>query len=156
MIFVTVGTHNQGFGRLVKKMDEIAREMEEEVVIQRGHTSYEPRHARFFDFASREEMEEWVTKAQIIVTHGGAGSIIFALSKNKPVVVVPRLKRYGEHVNDHQIELARALEKEGRVRAVLDVEDLRRCIEEVKGKTIISEKPEMIEEIKKYLRELEK
>ncbi len=156
MIFVTVGTHNQGFDRLVKKMDEIAGDLEEEVVIQRGHTSYEPRNARFFDFASREEMEEWVDKADIIVTHGGAGSIIFALSKNKPVVVVPRLRRYGEHVNDHQIELAKALEKKGRVKAVLDVEDLNRCIQEVKGKTIISKKPVMVEEIKKYLRELEK
>ena len=156
MIFVTVGTHNQGFDRMVKKMDEIVGELEEEVVTQRGHTSYEPRNARFFDFASREEMEEWVDKADIIVTHGGAGSIIFALSKNKPVVVVPRLRRYGEHVNDHQIELAKALEKKGRVKAVLDVEDLNRCIQEVKGKTIISKKPVMVEEIKKYLRELEK
>jgi UDP-N-acetylglucosamine transferase subunit ALG13 len=157
LIFVTVGTHNQGFERLVKKIDEIAGELEEEVVIQRGHTSYEPMHARFFDFAPREEMGEWVDKARLIVTHGGAGSIVFALSKRKPVVVVPRLKKYGEHVNDHQIELARALEKEGRVKAVLDVDELKECIDEAEGKTIIRrEKPVMVEEIKKYLHELER
>ena len=157
MILVTVGTHNQGFDRLVKKMDEIAEELGEEVVVQKGHTSYEPRNARFFDFASRGEMEKWVEKARVVVTHGGAGSIVFALGKNKPVVVVPRLKKYGEHVNDHQIELARALEKEGRVKAVLDVKDLKRCIQEAEGATLIKrEKPVMVEEIKKYLHELEK
>lgn len=157
MIFVTVGTHNQSFDRLVRKADEIAGEIEEEVVIQRGNSGYKPRYAKYFDFAPRDEMEKWVERARVVVTHGGAGSIVFALSKNKPVVVVPRRKKYGEHVNDHQLELARALEEEGRVKMVLDVEELKRSIAEVKGKTLIRrEKPVMIEIIKDYLRDLEK
>lgn len=155
MIFVTVGTHNQGFERLVKKADEIARDLKEEVVIQRGNTAYEPRYARFFDFASREEIAEWVEKARVVVTHGGAGSIVFALSRGKPVIVVPRLKKYHEHVNDHQVELARALEEEGRVKAVHDVEELKAALEAAPNATLIKgEKPVMIRVIKNYLREL--
>lgn len=155
MIFVTVGTHDQGFERLVKKADEIALEIKEEVVIQRGCTAYEPRHARFFDYASREEMAGWVEKARVVVTHGGAGSIVFALSRGKPVVVVPRLKKYGEHVNDHQLELAGALEREGRVKMVLDVEELKAALEAAGDATLIKgEKPVMIKIIKNYLRGL--
>lgn len=157
MIFVTVGTHNQGFERLVRKADEIAKSMREEVVIQRGRTAYEPRHASFFDFASRAEMRASIEKARVVVSHGGAGSIIFALSAGKPVVVVPRLKEYKEHVNDHQLELARALEEEGKVKAVYDIEELEAALKTVEDAILIRRgKPVMVEIIKSYLRELEK
>lgn len=157
MIFVTVGTHTQGFDRLVKKADELARSLKEEVVIQRGNTAYEPSHASYFDFASRDEMQKAVEKARVIVSHGGAGSIIFALSAGKPVIVVPRLTGYGEHVNDHQLELARALEREGKVKAVYDVEELGAALKASKDASLINrEKPVMLEVIKNYLIGLEK
>lgn len=156
MIFVTVGTHNQGFERLVKKADEIAKGISEEVVIQRGHTVYKPENADFFDFASRGEMQGLVKKARVIVSHGGAGSIIFALTERKPVVAVPRLKKYREHVNDHQIELVRVLEEEGRVRAVYGIEELESVLKAAEDMIPKDrEKPVMIEVIKNYLRELE-
>ena len=157
MIFVTVGTHNQGFYRLVKKADEIADSMGEEIIIQRGHTAYEPRYASFFDFDSRNEMRALIEKARMIVSHGGAGSIIFALSAGKPVIVVPRLKTYKEHVNEHQLELARALEEEGKVKAVYDIEELEATLKVVENARLIKrEKPVMLKIIKDYLREMEK
>ena len=156
LIFVTAGSHNQGFGRLIKKADEIAKETEEDFVIQKGHTDYKPANAEFFDFASRDEMQELVKKARIVISHGGAGSIIFALNAGKPLIVVPRLKKYGEHVNDHQIELVRAMEKEGKVKAVYDIEHLGPALEAIDDAIPIKrEKPVMIEVIKNYLKELE-
>lgn len=156
MIFVTVGTHNQGFERLVKKADEIAKGIDEDIIIQRGHTAYKPVNASFFDFASRDEMRRSVEKARVVVSHGGAGSIIFALGAGKPLVVVPRLKAYEEHVNDHQLELAKALEKEGKVRAVDDIEELEAALKASDGAIPIKgEKPAMIKIIKDYLGELE-
>ncbi len=157
MIFVTVGTHNQSFERLVKKADEIAEELDEEVVIQRGHTPYEPEHASFFDFVSRSEMQNVVEKASVVVSHAGAGSIIFALAAGRPLVVVPRLKRYEEHVNDHQLELAKVLEESEKVRAVYDIDELENTLKTMKDiEPVEREKPVMIEVIKNYLERLEK
>ncbi len=156
LIFVTVGTHNQDFTRLVKEMDEIAGKIDEKVVIQTGHTRYVPQNCEHFVFGSRKELGRLNKEARIIITHGGAGSIIFALQFHKPTVVVPRLKRFGEHINDHQLELTTELEAGGKIVGVYDIEDLGKRIEEVDSlKVGVSEKPEMIVIIKDYLRSLE-
>lgn len=156
MIFVTVGTHNQDFKRLVKKIDEIALRIGEEVLVQRGHTKYVPKNTKHFDFASREEMEKLNREADIIVTHAGAGSIIFALRNQKSTIVVPRLKKFGEHIDDHQLELTRELEEKGRIIAVYDVEKLEEAIKSAREfKFLRREKPLMISIIKDYLRGLE-
>ena len=127
MIFVTVGTHNQGFPRLIKKMDEIAPRIGDEVVMQIGHTKYVPRNSAYFTFTSYEGMTELIKKARVVVTHG-ASTIISALELGKPVIAVPRLKKYKEHINDHQLELCQELEKQGRVMAVYNVEDLEKAL----------------------------
>ncbi len=156
LIFVTVGTHNQDFTRLVKEMDEIAGKIDEKVVIQTGHTIYVPKNAEHFDFGSRKELKRLNKKARIIITHGGAGSIIFALQFHKPTIVVPRLKRFGEHINDHQLELTKKLEEGSKVLGVYDIENLEKKIEEIDSlKVGASEKPEMIVIIKEYLIRLE-
>ena len=109
MIFVTVGLHPAGFDRLVQAADEMAALVQEEVVIQCGGTHYKPRFSEYFDFADEPEMQRWLSKARVVVTHGGAGSILNALQIGKALVVVPRLKRFGEAIDDHQLELAEAL-----------------------------------------------
>ena len=123
MIFVTVGMHTQGFERLIKKMDEIAGNLNEEVVIQKGHTKYAPKNATYFDFALEDEIKELCRKARVVVTHG-AMLIIDALEQGTPVIAVPRLKRYGEHIDDHQLYLVQELEKEQKVVAVYDINKL--------------------------------
>ena len=91
MIFVTIGMHTKGFDRLVKKMDEIAGNIDEEVIIQTGGTSFKPQNATWFDFTTEEEIKELCRKASVVVTHA-AMSILDAWEYGKPVVVVPRLR----------------------------------------------------------------
>jgi UDP-N-acetylglucosamine transferase subunit ALG13 len=151
-----VGTHNEPFRRLVEAMDDIAGDLDEAVVIQTGNTPYTPRHARSFAFADRREMERLNREARMVVTHGGAGSLIFALRFGKPVVVVPRKKAFGEHINDHQVELARRLGEEGKVIPVEEIGELRDAISraremEPRGR----ETPPMVPRIRRYLEELE-
>ena len=131
MIFVTVGTHNQGFERLVKKMDEIAGEIDEEVVMQIGFTEYEPKNAKWFKFVDIDEIMDFYKNADVIVSHAGAGALLDALSFEKPVIAVPRLKKFGEHIDNQQLELAEALENKGKVKAVYDIEDLGRSVEKI-------------------------
>ncbi len=111
MIFVTVGLHNQGFDRLIKKMDEIAGTIDEDVIMQIGHTNYTPKNATYFRF--KDDFSEIVNlnkNARLVVCHGGAGSIIAALEQKTPVIAVPRLKKFREHLNDHQFEISPGLE----------------------------------------------
>ncbi len=109
LILVTVGTHGQGFDRLVKAMDELAAGLDEQVVIQRGSSPYEPQHAEHFLFTTSEQMAQLTHAARVIVSHAAAGSILVALRHNKPLIVVPRLRQFGEVLDDHQQQLATAL-----------------------------------------------
>ena len=110
-------------------MDEVAGRIQEKVVMQIGSTTYLPRNARWFRFADYEEMKCLNKAARVVVTHAGAGSIITALQAGTTVVVVPRLSRYGEHIDDHQLELAGTLSTEGRVTAVSEVEELESIVQ---------------------------
>jgi len=154
MIFVTVGTHYQGFERLIKKMDEIAKEIDDEVVMQIGYTKYEPKNAKWFRFLEYEKMLEFYNKADVIVCHAGAGTLLEALSFGKPIVVVPRLKKFDEHVDDQQLELAEALENMEKAIAVYDIENLKDAIQKakyLKYKPIRKDK-RLVNFLKEYLR----
>jgi beta-1,4-N-acetylglucosaminyltransferase len=125
LIFVTVGSHYQGFDRLVKKMDEIAGKIDEKIIMQIGNTKYKPVNAEYFSFVeSFEEILRLNREARVVVSHAGAGSIVTALKEKTPVIVVPRLKRYDEHMNDHQLEIAKAMSENKNVTVIYDVEDL--------------------------------
>lgn len=120
MILATVGTHNHGFNRLVRPIDELAAELSERVIIQRGSSSFEPRHAEHFQWASGPRMEQLNREARIVVMHAAAGSILTALLLGKALVVVPRQQQHGEHIDDHQRQLAAALHAQGRAIAVYE------------------------------------
>lgn len=133
MIFVTVGTNpTMAFDRLVRAMDELAGELDEPVVIQRGCANYIPQHAESFAFTKGEHIEELMLNARVIVSHAAAGSIIAALQQNKPLVIVPRRFHLGEHVDDHQLQLAQALAAQRRAVTVYEpsAASLRIAIEE--------------------------
>lgn len=119
--------HTAGFERLVRKMDEVATTINEEIIMQIGHTKYTPRNAQYFQFTTAEELKALCQEARVVVTHG-AMTIIDALEQGTPVVVVPRLKRYKEVIDDHQLDFARELEKEGKVIVVYDVEELEEAL----------------------------
>ena len=113
MIFVTVGTNpDMGFERFVKAMDKLAATLEERVVIQHGCSIYKPQYAEHFDFISGKQFEQFNQEARLVVSHAAAGAAIVALRYRKPLVVVPRLKQFNEHIDDHQLQLAAALEAE--------------------------------------------
>jgi len=132
MIFVTVGTHYLGFERLIKKMDEIAGRIEEKVIAQIGSSKYIPKNMIYFKFAKDEnEILEQCEKARIIIAHCGAGSILTILNYTKPALIVPRLKKFNELIDDHQLELAEVCEKKGRIKVIYDVENLENALKEI-------------------------
>lgn len=156
MIFVTVGTHYQGFERLIRKMDDIAGRIDDDVVMQIGSTNYAPKNARYFKFLGEESILRCYEKANVVVAHAGAGTLMTALSLGKRVVAVPRMKKFGEHIDDQQFELAEALSKQGRVMAVFDIEELERVLKEVNKLKfpIMKKERQLIDFLKKYIVEL--
>lgn len=113
MIFVTVGTHEQPFDRLVRQMDTLVEQgvISEPVMIQTGYSTYEPRHCQYSKLLSYADMQKYTREARIIITHGGPSSFLAALQVGKIPIVVPRKKDMGEHVNDHQVEFSNAVAK---------------------------------------------
>ena len=120
----------RAFERLVREMDDIAGELDEQVVMQIGSTDYEPQNCDFFRFKPRADMEEFYAGARAIVCHAGSGSILTALEHDKPLVLVPRMKTYGEVFDDHQLEIARAMEGRGAT-VVYDISNLKSAIKNV-------------------------
>lgn len=104
MIFVTVGTHEQQFNRLVEYMDKWSQQHDEDVVIQTGFSSYEPKKAQWSKLYPYKTMIEMVDKARIVITHGGPSSFIMPLQMGKVPIVIPRNCEFNEHVNNHQMD----------------------------------------------------
>ncbi|MBQ8306757.1 MAG: multidrug MFS transporter [Blautia sp.] len=130
MIFVTVGTHEQPFNRLVEYMDKWANEHDEEVVIQTGFSTYEPKHSRWQKLFPYSEMIKNVADARIVITHGGPSSFIMPLQIGKVPIVVPRKHEFDEHVNDHQVDFCRKVaERQGNIIVVEDASKLGETLE---------------------------
>ena len=126
MIFVTVGTHEQGFSRLLKKIDDLVENglIHEEVFIQRGYSQYIPKYSRYADFIPYRELLESIKKSRIVITHAGPGSIMDCIRDGIVPIVVPRQKQYREHVDDHQINFCKKIENKYSTIIVYDIEDL--------------------------------
>ena len=133
MIFVTVGTHEQPFTRLVQEMDRLVETgvITEEVFIQTGYTDYEPKHCSFSKLLPYSQMEKYVKEARIVITHGGPSSFIMPLQVGKTPIVVPRQEKFGEHVNDHQLTFA--LEVAKRQKNILVVENIDTLADTITG-----------------------
>lgn len=128
MIFVTVGTHEQPFNRLIKKVDELVADgtITELVVMQTGFSTYVPKHCEWHKMLSYDEMKRYIDEARIVITHGGPASFIEVLQAGKIPVVVPRLKKFNEHINDHQEEFTRIVEKRmDNIIPVFDIDNLK-------------------------------
>ena len=131
MIFVTVGTHEQPFDRLVGYIDQMKEKqvITEEVVVQTGFCTYVPRNCVWKNMFSYEDMIKNMERARIIITHGGPSSFITALQLGKIPIVVPRQRRYHEHVNDHQLQFAKEVaERNGNLVVVEDIKQLDNLI----------------------------
>ena len=136
MIFVTVGTHEQPFNRLVKCVDDLKRDglIKEDVIIQTGFCTYEPKYCKWQKLFPYSEMQKNVADARIVITHGGPSSFIMPLQIGKIPVVVPRQKQFNEHVNNHQLEFAEAVKnKYGNIIVVNNIGDLAKVLTEYDG-----------------------
>ena len=135
-------------------MDTLAPSFAEPVIMQIGASSYTPRNARYVRFARSDEMEAWIREARLVVTHCGVGSIITALKHGVPIVVVPRLKRFAEVVDDHQLEVARVLSESGKVTVGYQVESLPQAIAQATAPPAIDDhQRELIDALSRYMRE---
>lgn len=128
MIFVTVGTHEQPFDRLLRAIDTISAESSIEFFCQIGYATYVP-HARHEKALSFDQMQSKIAEATLVVTHGGPGSIIPLLAAKKPMVLVPRLRRHGEHVDDHQLAFCTRIAAQYGVPVVTNIGDLESAID---------------------------
>jgi UDP-N-acetylglucosamine transferase subunit ALG13 len=127
VIFVTVGTHEQQFNRLIKYIDELkgSGEIKDEVIIQTGYCSYEIKHCQGYKFLPYKEMVSNVAEARVVITHGGPSSIIMPLQIRKIPIVVPRQKQFDEHVNNHQVEFVKAFYgRQGNIIPVYEIEKM--------------------------------
>lgn len=134
MILVMLGTQNNSFHRLLEEIDKLIDigKIQEEVIVQAGYTKYESKNMKIIDFLPNEELEKLEQQANCIITHGGVGSIIGSIEKGKKVIAVPRLKQYGEHVNDHQLDIVESFDKLGYIIGTADVSQLGEALQRIK------------------------
>ena len=132
MIFVTLGTQNNSFNRLLEEVQKLIdnKKIKEEVIVQKGYTKFESKDMKLFSEVSQDEFNKLIDQSRIVITHGGVGSIISAITKGKKVIAVPRLRKYNEHVNDHQIEIIDSFNEKGYIIGIHSVEELGKALEE--------------------------
>ena len=119
MIFVIAGTQ-EPFDRMLRAIDEWAVGQDHFIFAQIADAKYKPANFSFVDFISPLEFNENFKKADIIISHAGMGTIIMALEHQKPILVMPRLAKFGEHRNDHQLATAKGFEKLGLINVAYD------------------------------------
>lgn len=130
MILVLLGTQNNKFNRLLEEIEKNINDgiITEEVIVQAGYTKFESTKMKIFDLIPKEELENLQQNANLIITHGGVGSIISSIEKGKKVIAVPRLHEYEEHVNNHQQEIVKDFNDKGYIIGIEKVEDLKQAI----------------------------
>jgi beta-1,4-N-acetylglucosaminyltransferase len=132
LIFVTLGTHHQPFNRAIDLLRESGLEGEE-IVIQHGTTPVTSLVARWLQYVDYQEALRLMSEARAVVTHAGVGSIMSALSVGQMPIVIPRLHAYGEHVDDHQLQIAHRLSTSGRITLATDHQTLERALASANG-----------------------
>ena len=161
MIFVTVGNATQHFWRLLNAVDSLKGEgffKNETVFIQTGNNiDFEPRHCEHKPFLTMDEFKQRIEEADLIICHGGCGTLLHAVRLGKIPVVMPRRKQYAEHINDHQVQVVEALAEQGRVIAALEPEDLPKAIAEVQQRAVVvssAQPPPMLNFVRKAIQDL--
>lgn len=156
MIFVSTGTQKFPFDRLLVAVDHCieAGVIEEEVFAQTGASAYTPLHYGFSPFLDQDKYKEKMAAADLVITHAGTGAIVSALKKGKTVIAVPRYRKYGEHVDNHQAQILKAFEQMGYIEACYHTEDLADAIRAAHSKTYkpyISNTAHFITDLENYL-----
>ena len=137
MILVLLGTQNNSFKRLLEEVQKNIDNgnIKEEVIVQKGYTKFESNDMKMYNHLPTDEIKKLIDKADIVITHGGVGSIIVSIKKGKKVIAVPRLKKYKEHINDHQLDIINSFNEMGYIIGIHDVEELGEALNKVKNFT---------------------
>lgn len=135
MILVILGTQDKSFCRLLQEVDKIIEKglIQDKVIVQAGSTKYQSEHMEIFDLISMKKFNTLISQADLIITHGGVGSIMQGLKKNKKIIAVPRLAKYGEHTNDHQKQIISKFVESGYILGCNNVEELEEKLHESKN-----------------------
>jgi UDP-N-acetylglucosamine transferase subunit ALG13 len=133
MIFVIHGTEAFPFDRMAKEIDALKGDgtLTDDVFMQLGSCTYEPKHCKFERYLSFGEMRENIAAADLVISHAGAGSTLLCLEIGKRPIIVTRQHKHNEHVDDHQIPFAKMMEKRNYVVVAYDPSELRDCIAKV-------------------------
>lgn len=127
MIFVTLGTQDKQFKRLLEAVEKI--DTDEKIIAQVGSTKFTSKKMEIHQYLSTDEFQKYMNSARVIITHAGVGTILNGLKLHKKMVVAARRKEYKEHVNDHQIQLLETFANEGYIIPLYDFDKLQEAID---------------------------
>ena len=135
MILVTLGTQDKPFTRL---LDSVQKEIDngnikDKVIVQAGYTKYNSDEMEIFDLIDRDKFSELIKSCDLLITHGGVGSILTGLKNNKKLIVCPRLAKYHEHMNDHQLQITENFSKAGYILPLYENDDLGKILKDIKS-----------------------
>lgn len=156
MILVLLGTQNNSFHRLLEEVQKNIenKKIKEEVIVQKGYTKFESKDMKMYTEIPIDELNNLIDKADLIITHGGVGSIISSIKKDKKVIAVPRLEKYKEHVNDHQKDIVETFNQAGYIIGIESVEQLGEALDKVESftpKKYISDNSKMLKIIEDFI-----
>lgn len=159
MIFITLGSQKFQFNRLLKEIDKLIgdKKLGSDVYAQIGYSDYLPENYEYKKFLSRDEFSNIINKSDIVITHGGTGAIIGALKKGKKVIAIPRLSKYKEHVDNHQLDIVNEFAKKGLILSSENIEELGLKIKEIESlnfEKYISNTNNFVNDIEEYIEKL--
>ena len=154
MILVTLGTQIQSFARLLEYIENSS--INEEIIVQAGKTKFESQRMKMLEYIEYDEMEKLIDNASMIVTHGGTGSIVMALKKNKQIIACARKQKYGEHVDDHQEQIVDLFAEIGHILKLDEnvlFDDLYETAKTFEPKEFVSNNKKFLEKLKECIDE---
>ena len=152
MIFVALGTQDKQFKRILELAEKL--NTSDRIVCQSGFTKYNSNKLELHEYFSNEDYVNNIKNADVVICHGGVGTILSCLSYNKKIIVVPRLKKYGEHQNDHQLQVAKVFNEKGHIVLFEDGDDINEIYIkalEFNPKPFVSNNTNFINKLKEYL-----
>lgn len=133
LILVVLGTHELSFKRLLIEVEQLIKHkiIEDKVIVQAGHTKFNSSLMEIHDFVPYQTMDQWFEQSNYIISHAGTGSVLGGLKKGKTVIAVPRLKKYNEHNDDHQLQLLEMLGGQGHIIPCHELKNLKKAVQAV-------------------------
>lgn len=133
MILVTLGTQDKPFKRLLLEIQRLIDEgiIQDRVVVQAGFTTFTSSQMEIFDLIPMDDFDALMRACDLLITHGGVGSIVNGLNQNKKVIAIPRLAKYGEHVNDHQVQIIDNFDQAGYIIGLHDPNEIEQALKKV-------------------------